>query len=486
METETSKTQVAFGVVIAIVLAIFVVLVVVLFACRRIMKGSCSQSRQSSWRVFNQGDGYTNDTDADACNTCCGGLSLAETSDTADKATLPSNPNTRKHTPGLSRTQWAEIHRHIRPFAVYFPQFHAMQENDTLFYKGMTDMKNLTSYLSEGTNKGAGSTAANLDTPSLHELQLADLSEYDGTNASLLARQAALAAEWGFQGFCIYFYWFAVNTITHRHQIMEACINKFFDAAAVALPPGFKVFFDWANEDWTKNDAFGASVREGVAITNVYTQQSFRDFAALLLTYFQHDRYLKVGGKPVLFLHHPWFLSAADMTLLTETLELGCLAAGFPGIHLCVNQVATDATAAKAAATGVTPAKPAVGFKFRPDYKSGRFRDYEDVIADAVAQPDASNIGAVFFGFNNAARMFKPPKPSRVHAIVATREQQSRLLQAVISSYKPSSGKHGLQRLFLVNAWNEWGEDMAVEPGKRNGASFLQMLTDVYKQIFLK
>jgi hypothetical protein len=365
----------------------------------------------------------------------------------------------------LSKHKWAAIHARIHPYAIYFPQFHAVKENDTLFYEGMTDTVSLEGYLAAHPYSGL-----DLDTPNLSALQLRHLRDYDCSRPGLVARQATLAAEWGFQGFCIYFYWFAVNTVTRRHQIMDACINTFFDES-VALPAGFKVFFDWANEDWTKNAAFGTARDDGVAIVNVYTQEAFSDFTALLVTYFRHDRYLKVDGKPVLFLHHPWFLTAPEMQLLETTLERGCLAAGLAGVHLHVNRVA---------GSGPEPG-PGFGFKFRPDYKSGRFRNYEDVITDAITHPDAVNIQTMFFSFNNAARMFKPPKPTRVHAIVATPEQQERLLRACIAPYL-NNGRSELQKLFLVNSWNEWGEDMAVEPGKRKGTVFLEMLANAYTQ----
>ena len=448
---------VAFGVAVAVVVLIFSVLVAVLLACRQ------TQSSDGSKRERERKREHENDD----CLACCGSSS----------SLLEVKPQTRSN---LSSKQWAAIHARVHPYAIYFPQFHATAENDTLFYRGMTDMTNLTGLLAATPDSG-------LDTPDLRELQLSTLTAYDCSNPALVARQAVLATEWGFQGFCIYFYWFAVNTITRRHQIMEACINTFFNDAT-CLPAGFKVFFDWANEDWTKNAAFGAARDDGTAILNVYTREAFQDFTALLLTYFRHDRYLKVDGKPVLFLHHPWFLTAQEMELLRATLQLGCLAHGFSGVHLCVNRVAegdADEDKDEDKDKDLQEHKDTTtSFKFRPDYKSGRFPDYEAVIDDAASNPDFLNINTMFFGFNNAARMFKPPKPHRVHAIASTHQQQQRLLRACIATYEHDA-RSELQKLFLVNSWNEWGEDMAVEPGKQNGTRFLQMLADTYAAMLL-
>ena len=36
--------------------------------------------------------------------------------------------------------------------------------------------------------------------------------------------------------------------------------------------------------------------------------------------------------------------------------------------------------------------------------------------------------------------------------------------------------KNHNENIFMVNAWNEWGENMAIEPGKMNGTKYLQLL----------
>ena len=365
--------------------------------------------------------------------------------------------------PSFLPKQWAAIHNKIQPFAIYFPQFHEIRENSTLFYPGMTDVVSLQSYLAENVQ-------SNLDTPSLGALKLPALTHYDGSNPALVRRQVELASSWGFRGFAVYFYWFSVNTITHRRQIMEACIDNFFHEP---LENGFKVFFDWANEDWTKNPAFGAAGESSsVSIQNVYTRKNFEQLTDLLLTYFQHPNYLKLDDKPVLFLHHPWFMTDAEFELFAVTLKVGCLAAGFSGLHLCANRFSEDDSG---------PASASTGFNFRPDYKSGKFLDYESVIQDAIVHPDAANIKTMFFTFDNSARMHRPEKPHRLHIIASTSEQQKRLLHECIAAYQdPAKTKTDLEKIFLVNSWNEWGENMAIEPGSLNGFRYLQMLCDAY------
>jgi hypothetical protein len=42
-----------------------------------------------------------------------------------------------------NKEKYEIIHQKIMPYAIYFPQFHEIEENNVNFYKGFTDMVNL-------------------------------------------------------------------------------------------------------------------------------------------------------------------------------------------------------------------------------------------------------------------------------------------------------------------------------------------------------
>ena len=119
----------------------------------------------------------------------------------------------------------------IKPFAVYFPQFHSIIENNENYYNGMTDIKNL--YYSINTNN------YDLDTPSLNEFNLKSIIDYDLTNKNIIKRQIEIARNNCIFGFAVYYYWFSVNDITHKNTIMENCYNLFFEEEI----SDFKFFF---------------------------------------------------------------------------------------------------------------------------------------------------------------------------------------------------------------------------------------------------
>ena len=147
---------------------------------------------------------------------------------------------------------YSKVHAKVKPFCIYFPQFHTLAENNTNYYSGMTDITNLKKYLTENKN------VHNLMTPSKEILNLSEPLKYDLTDSILIQKQVDIAKSFGIYGFAVYYYWFSVNSITNKHLIMENCFNNFFNES-VKLGDNFKVYFIWANEDWTNNAAFNTS-----------------------------------------------------------------------------------------------------------------------------------------------------------------------------------------------------------------------------------
>ena len=327
----------------------------------------------------------------------------------------------------------------IKPFCIYFPQFHRLQENDYNYYPGMTDTANLLAYI-----RDTGDTE--LDVPAL-----CPLGEYDLGRQELVMKQVEVARDHGIYGFCVYYYWFSHNSLTGRHPIMERCYNHFF---AEALD-GFQIYFNWANEDWTKNPAFTAD--DGVHISNVYTEEWIRANFANLATYFTHPNYYKIDGCPVFSIHHPWFIGSTELAVLERIFTEECRALGFAGIHILKNSMVKQYDKS---------------FLMAPNYKAPRKSNDYSTYAPADCREDT--IQTMFFSFDNTARMYKSKKPISVRITNCTAEQQLSHLEKLLDSYRGNRSE--LNKLFLINSWNEWGEDMAVEPGVKHGSYYLDML----------
>ena len=342
---------------------------------------------------------------------------------------------------------WNTIHARVKPFCIYFPQFHQIRENDVNFYTGMTDMTNLIEYINDG-NKD------NLDSPNIQLLGLNSLSEYDLSKKSLVYRQIELARNAGIYGFCIYYYWFSINTITNKNNIMEACYDNFF----VDEIENFKVFFNWANEDWTKNVALTSN--DNVSIENRYSIDDINTNFDNLIKYFIHSNYYKIDNSPVFYIHHPWFITDIELDLIIATFNKRAKQHGFNGMHIVINSM--------------TKKYATHAFLFAPNYKVKRFgNNYEKLVAMEYEQFDTNT---VFFSFNNSVRMYKPFKPNFVTKYVNTRpELQKFILNMVLDTYI-TNNRTELQKILLINSWNEWGENMAIEPGIINNTFYVDLI----------
>jgi hypothetical protein len=305
------------------------------------------------------------------------------------------------------------IHKTVQPFAVYFPQFHRLKENDINYYPGMTDTLNLYHYNQSHTR--------------LNEPILMSTGSYNATHVPLLQEQVQLAKAYGLKGFAVYYYWFTTNDITHKHTMMEKCYNLLFQL-------DFPLFFIWANEDWSDNPAFNSSH----TITNTYDETNFQKNINHLMRYFKHRNYYKRNNRPVFYLHHPWCMTTPAQASLMKKMDEACMMNGFDGVCFKRNGIEYD---------------------FHPNYKRAYSTDYS-VYVDQVQETQC-----MFFDFNNQPRFhFNKRKPCTEYTNVTEQAQQRFMKKAMQKD------------LVLLNAWNEWGECMTMEPGTQTGDTRMLML----------
>jgi len=234
---------------------------------------------------------------------------------------------------------------------------------------------------------------------------------------------------------------------------MEKCYNLFFEDQL----ENFKIFFIWANEDWTNNVSFNTRDQ----ILNEYTSTNFIKNIDNLITYFKHDNYYKIDNKPVFYIHHPFFMSDDELVLFNNLLETKCIENGFDGSLLVVNDF-------------MDSYKNFNKYNFHPNYKKTTTTDYNKYIDDYVNIDNNTN--TVFFDFNNSARLCIPNK-LRFSTVYQNNSiyNQDKYIKKILEQYKNPHITE-LNKILLLNAWNEWGENMSIEPGEINGYKYLQLL----------
>ena len=350
----------------------------------------------------------------------------------------------------------------IKPYIIYFPQFHSFMENDISFYPGFTDITNLD--LLKKSN-----IYDDIITPNFKEFSLTNIRDYNLHNKNIIQKQIDIITHYGIPGFAIYFYWFSKNTITNHHMIMGTVINHFFDDSIHMNDR--KVFFIWANEDWSKNKAFGTSNEK---IENKYTEENMQKITDLFAYYFLKKSYLKIDNKPVLFILHPWcFNNEDELDLFFKLLNEKCIRNSFNGIHLIVNSINGDY-------------KKYTNYSHHFNYKKGKsayyddnkkqiFLDYKNYIKMDIDNNN-KDIQSLVFDFDNRARLFKPNLLEHSTICVNNTEfDKIQFIEKIVNKYNKHKTSE-IENILLINAWNEWGEKMSMEPSQEFGYYYLNLL----------
>ncbi len=333
----------------------------------------------------------------------------------------------------------------IKPYFIYFPQFHKIKENDLLFYEGFSDMNNLKLY---------NNNAVKLDTPLLEYLNIKDMDEYDLTNSDIIQKQIDVIDSYNYSGIALYYYWFSENTISGDHHVMKEVVDQFFKGLNMKR---LKTFFIWANENWTDNLAFG--INEKSKMINEYTEENYIKNANYLVEYFKHDNYLKIERKPVFFIYHTYLIENIELfrTILNDT----CIKHKFDGVTIVVNSFLE---------TPDTFDRFYINFNYKK-YHSRYIENkqhklnYKDYL-DTDYHFKENCIHTIVTDFNNKPRLYKPDRIEHSTVCVNNTEiNKIAFIKKVLRLYEKNKSELG--KILLVNSFNEWGENMAFEPSEK-------------------
>jgi lipopolysaccharide biosynthesis protein len=167
----------------------------------------------------------------------------------------------------------------VRLIAFYFPQFHAIPENDEWWGNGFTDWVNV---------KGAQPQYPGHYQPRVplgHRY-------YDQSHVDVLRWQVDLAKRHGVSGFCHYHYWFGGK------QLLQTPTNLVLENKDIDLP----FCLCWANETWSR--------RWDGRDHHILQEQTHTPDPALWRAHFEYlsrawsdDRAIKINGRPLFLIY---------------------------------------------------------------------------------------------------------------------------------------------------------------------------------------
>lgn len=374
----------------------------------------------------------------------------------------------------------------IQFLAYYLPQFHPIPENDLWWGKGFTEWTNVVK-------------AKPLFKGHYQPILPGELGFYDLRVPEVQVAQAAMAKEYGIDGFIYYQYWFGNGKMLLEQPAEQMLKNKDID-----LP----FCFCWANETW-KGIWHGLD-NPDVLIEQTYQgKQGFKDYFEYLLPFFKDERYIKVDNKPMFHIYKLDDLPDSD--LFFSTFNELAIKEGFNGIYF-IGTICSDLLLKNEAVYGkvgfdvFVRMRSGLDFIFskksikgkierklkkiiRNHLKSNTHIDNRSkpLIFDYKKGVDKMNnnygnekqIPCVFPNWDNTARsgnkamIFKNANPEawKIHLENSVNE---------LLKY-PSR-----PQILVIKSWNEWAEGNYLEPDRKYGYQWLQVVKSVKEQLNLK
>lgn len=340
---------------------------------------------------------------------------------------------------------------------MYLPQFHRVKENDKWWGEGFTEWTAV---------KGADKLYDG------HIQPRVPLNEnyYDLIKRDTMEWQADLMHQYGVDGQCFYHYWFKDG-----RQILEKPAENLLQWTDIDMP----FCFCWANETWArtwskiqeknewsfrhegKNRPYGS----GILLEQQYGEEKdWRIHYEYLRRFFKDQRYIKNDGKPL-------FLIYKSRLLICLGEMLACwnrwaIEDGFGGIF--VIGANTDFNTEKHL-DGVLNHEPQDAiFRIKPKIEQGIMKYGYKELWETLLKTEsfrANTYYGGFVGYDNT--------PRRGRSGIVVEGMSPDIFQKYLSMLIAKNESAGNEYVFL-NAWNEWGEGMYLEPDIENGYSYLE------------
>ena len=362
--------------------------------------------------------------------------------------------------------------------ANYLPQYHRMPENDKWWGEGFTDW-----------------VAVKKARPQFEGHYQPRVPEggyyYSLDNPDDIARQVALANEYGIYGFGIYHYRFS-----SEQHFMETPANIFLNHKELHT----HYMFIWDNTSWIRSwsavkgnnwaPSFEGEKKSGpeiLAELKYGDKDEWKKHFDWLLPFFKDERYIKIDGKPVF----SFMRMNADPQIITGMAEywdqLG-KEAGLSGV-ICMSKCTWKG----------------VGLDYRFYYEPFQFNDrhelmrkgLEEIYIRKFRKKDKLRLADYDKEWKSilySARHCKAKNtfysgivgfddtPRRGAKARIIKGQTPQKFEEYLTKLLKISNEQGRELLFIT-AWNEWSEGAYLEPDEVNGTSYLQAVKNALGKV---
>lgn len=365
----------------------------------------------------------------------------------------------------------------VKLVAFYFPQFHAIPQNDEWWGKGFTDWVNVRR--ARPLFRG-------------HYQPRVPLGGryYDQSQMETLRWQVGLAKQYGVHGFCHYHYWF------DGVQLLETPTNMMLASRELDFP----FCLAWANETWSR--------RWDGRDHHILQKQTHQPDPALWERHFEYlfrawsdDRAILVDGKPLFLVYRAHIIQ--QLPRMFEFWRELAHRRGLKGLYIAaIKQYEFPVPEVLKHFDAVVHFQPFEAL-YSPDFESPdlstrravkplrllpekvqdilrtirnqyfsglTFYDYDMVWRHMLKVEREAGIPAfpgAFIDWDNTARYVKRARIFRGASPERFEHWFRQLVQVTATRPDP-------ERMIFMNAWNEWAEGTYLEPDERYAYRYLE------------
>lgn len=362
----------------------------------------------------------------------------------------------------------------MKTIAMYLPQFHEVEENNQWWGKGYTEW-----------------TAVKKAVPLFkgHKQPKEPFKDnyYNLLDKQTMILQAKLASEYGIDGFCFYHYYFK-----NGKKILEKPAENLLEWKDVNMP----YCFCWANETWARTwsnisgaNAWGSKFENdiqkdgsGILLEQNYGQEEeWKQHLEYLIPFFKDERYIKYNGQPVFLVYKPEDISCLYkmIDIWNDILQRECSTKLYV-IGINVNYKYPGIDAVLYLGPGAYENKELTGQIVSFNKKNGVSTIDADRLYDIAMESrladGCSTIFSAVTGYDDTPRRGE----NGICCTGITPEKFKNHLESIIRKNE----KLGNEFTF-INAWNEWGEGMYLEPDEESEFKYLEMVKQAKEEHIL-
>ena len=346
-------------------------------------------------------------------------------------------------------------------YCYFLPQFSPNPRNNLWHGEGFTEWTNVTSAQPQFTG--------HYQQRRPHE----SIGQYSLADRKTLAKQAELARKFGIEGFIFYHYWFKGDQILN--DVAESLL------ADPSIDINFA--FCWANENWTLR---WDGEESQVLLKQEYSNSDAHDFFNYLLPFLLDPRYLRIDGRPVLFIYRSDQFE--ELNKYQTIWQERCRAVNLQPFFIINSETRGQFNLGLDADAIVERplsdwARGTLGQAITPEamYSPGSLNviPYAEVAnfyinrLNVNATNNAPIVPTVLPSWDNTARY-----GMNAHVVhESTPHAYKKWLRAAVDC-APKLGAES-KALVVINAWNEWAEGAYLEPDEKFGFAYLNATADV-------